>query len=77
MPWAIPNPIRATILSGIDVARKLVILAREAGWPLSLQDVPVESLVPADLIALPLDEFMARLDELDAPMAARLFGGTR
>jgi aspartokinase/homoserine dehydrogenase 1 len=59
-------------LSGIDVARKLVILAREAGWPLSLQDVPVESLVPADLIALPLDDFMARLDELDAPMAARL-----
>jgi homoserine dehydrogenase len=59
-------------LSGMDVARKLVILAREAGWPLSLQDVPVESLVPAHLQALPLDEFMLRLDELDAPMAERL-----
>ena len=36
-------------LSGIDVARKLVILAREAGWTLSLQDVIIESLVPAEL----------------------------
>ncbi|WEN15796.1 homoserine dehydrogenase [Rhodanobacter sp. AS-Z3] len=59
-------------LSGIDVARKLVILAREAGWPLSLEDVAVESLVPAALAALPRDEFMLRLDELDATMAAKL-----
>ncbi|RDS82128.1 homoserine dehydrogenase [Dyella monticola] len=59
-------------LSGIDVARKLVILAREAGWPMSLHDVAVESLVPPTLVHVPLDEFMARLDELDAPMAARL-----
>ena len=59
-------------LSGIDVARKLVILAREAGRPLSLGDVRVESLVPPALAALPLDDFMQRLGELDAPMAAML-----
>ena len=59
-------------LSGMDVARKLVILAREAGWPMSLHDVSVESLVPSALAEVPLDEFMARLEELDAPMAARL-----
>jgi aspartokinase/homoserine dehydrogenase 1 len=59
-------------LSGMDVARKLVILAREAGWPLSLDEVAVESLVPAALAGLPVDEFMQRLDELDAPMAAKL-----
>ncbi|WP_235499551.1 homoserine dehydrogenase [Frateuria sp. Soil773] len=59
-------------LSGRDVARKLVILAREAGWPLSLDEVAVESLVPPALAALPADAFMQRLDELDAPMAARL-----
>jgi len=59
-------------LSGLDVARKLVILAREAGWQLSLDDVDLQSLVPASLAALPLEEFMDRLDELDAPMAARL-----
>lgn len=59
-------------LSGIDVARKLVILAREAGWPLSLHDVSVESLVPPALADLPLETCMERLDELDAPMAAHL-----
>ena len=59
-------------LSGIDVARKLVILAREAGWPLSLEDVAVESLVPEALRALPREDFMQRMDALDAPMASRL-----
>ena len=59
-------------LSGLDVARKLVILAREAGWPLSLEQVAVENLVPPALAALPPEEFMQRLDELDAPLAAKL-----
>lgn len=59
-------------LSGLDVARKLVILAREAGWPLSLEEVAVESLVPSALAALPLEVCMQRLDLLDATMSARL-----
>ncbi len=59
-------------LSGTDVARKLVILAREAGRTLSLEDVAVENLVPAPLRTLPLDEFLARITELDGPMQARL-----
>mgnify|MGYP006272680107 CR=1 FL=1 len=59
-------------LSGTDVARKLVILARELGMRLELSDVALEGLVPASLMACPVDEFMARLPELDAPMLARL-----
>ena len=59
-------------LSGTDVARKLVILAREAGWELSLADVNVENLVPEALHAATLEQFMAQLGQLDATMAQRL-----
>ncbi len=59
-------------LGGVDVARKLVILAREAGADLSLADVEIESLVPEPLRTVSRDEFLARLAELDAPMQARL-----
>ncbi|WP_296250602.1 bifunctional aspartate kinase/homoserine dehydrogenase I [uncultured Stenotrophomonas sp.] len=59
-------------LSGVDVARKLVILAREAGYELSLEDVAVESLVPAALQGASVDDFMARLHEVDAGFAQRL-----
>ncbi len=59
-------------LSGTDVARKLVILAREAGRELSLEDIEVENLVPLALRNVSREEFLARLHELDAPLQARL-----
>ena len=59
-------------LSGQDVARKLIILGREMGLPLELKDVKVESLVPADLAADTIDEFMTHLPRYDAAIAARL-----
>ena len=59
-------------LSGMDVARKLVILAREAGMPLSLDDVDVQGLVPDALREVDRDAFMAGLEALDAPMQAAL-----
>ena len=59
-------------LSGMDVARKLVILAREAGVALSLDDVAVRSLVPAALADGSREDFMANLEGMDAPMAALL-----
>jgi aspartokinase/homoserine dehydrogenase 1 len=58
-------------LSGTDVARKLVILAREAGVDLDLADVDIESLVPPPLRAGGADAFLQRLEELDAAIAQR------
>jgi bifunctional aspartokinase / homoserine dehydrogenase 1 len=59
-------------LSGLDVARKLIILAREMGLALEMSDVQVEGLVPDALAKCSVDEFMQRLPESDAAMAARL-----
>jgi aspartokinase/homoserine dehydrogenase 1 len=59
-------------LSGMDVARKLIILAREIGLKLELRDVAVESLVPAALARVQPQEFLDRIAELDAPLVARL-----
>ncbi len=59
-------------LSGLDVARKLVILAREAGQSLELADVDVRGLVPAELLDLDKDQAIAALDTLDAAMAETL-----
>jgi len=58
-------------LSGVDVARKLVILAREMGHALSLEQVEIESLVPEFLQDLSRDEFFSRIREMDANMLER------
>lgn len=58
-------------LSGQDVVRKLVILAREAGFATEVNAVEVESLVPAPLRELSKEEFLRRLPEMDAAMAKR------
>lgn len=58
-------------LSGQDVARKLLILARSAGFALGSDEVEVESLVPDFLRDLELDVFLQRAGEIDGLLAAR------
>jgi homoserine dehydrogenase len=58
-------------LSGRDVARKLLIVARAAGEWLEESDVEVEDLVPAALRQVALDAFLCRLGELDAILEPR------
>jgi len=59
-------------LSGMDVARKLIILGREMGLELEMADVKVESLVPAGLEGDSIDDFMANLPKHDSTMSDRL-----
>ena len=58
-------------LSGEDVRRKLLILARAAGVPLAPSDVAVDSLVPEALAALPRASLFDALPQLDAALRAR------
>ena len=59
-------------LSGLDVARKLIILGREMGLTLEMADVAVTGLVPTALAHASVEEFMERLSEFDAEMSALL-----
>jgi homoserine dehydrogenase len=58
-------------LSGLDVARKALILARTIGMQVDLDDIAVESLVPEELAAVPVDELLSRVSMADAAIAAR------
>lgn len=58
-------------LSGEDVRRKLLILARAAGLSLQADDIQVDSLVPSALAVIATDELVAQLPFLDAPLRAR------
>ncbi len=58
-------------LSGEDVRRKLLILARAAGVPLEPTAVSVASLVPSALSLLAIGEVDCALELLDAPLRAR------
>ncbi|KAL3513344.1 hypothetical protein ACH5RR_026061 [Cinchona calisaya] len=59
-------------LSGTDVARKVIILAREAGLKLELSDIPIENLVPEPLRDITsAQEFLQQLPQFDQDLAKR------
>jgi homoserine dehydrogenase len=58
-------------LSGLDVARKALILARTIGRQVNLDEIAIENLVPEALGTVGVPEFMDRVGELDAEWARR------
>ena len=68
--YAEPDP--RDDLSGLDVARKAIILARMMGRRIEPEDIPYESLVPEGLEDVSLEEFMERLPEHDEAFRSRL-----
>ncbi|HEX4468242.1 MAG TPA: hypothetical protein VH080_01855, partial [Gemmatimonadaceae bacterium] len=59
-------------LSGMDVARKALILGRLLGFEGELEAVEVESLVPPEFRDSKADEFLSRLEEMDLAWRARV-----
>src|SRR5690606_16798489 len=58
-------------LSGMDVARKLIILGREMGMRLEMKDIVVESLIPPGLEDGSVDSFLQALRAHDQTMLDR------
>jgi homoserine dehydrogenase len=59
-------------LSGLDVARKALILARGLGWQLDMTDIVVEGLYPSRMETLPVPEFLEALPDLDEQFQERV-----
>jgi len=68
--YAEPDP--RVDLSGLDVARKALILGRLIGFEGDLHNVAVESLVPRELVNVTQAEFLERMGEGDAAWRARV-----
>jgi len=73
--YAEPDPRQD--LSGEDVRRKLLILARASGLPLEARDITVSSLVPQALQDAPVDAVDAQLTALDKPLRERFVNAYR
>jgi aspartate kinase len=52
-------------LSGVDVARKLLILARELDLENEIQDIEIQNLIPEEFREIPKEDFLGKLDGLD------------
>jgi len=63
MGYAEPDP--RIDLSGIDVIRKLVILARESGYRIEKEDVENNSFIPQKYFNSSMEEFWNTISEMD------------
>ncbi len=53
-------------LSGVDVARKILILARESGYRIEMDEIKINKFIPDSYFEGSMDEFWSTISELDA-----------
>ena len=71
MDAGISEPDPRQDLSGKDVVRKLVILAREAGYPVNLEDVDLQPFMEPRYFEGDAEKFLSIMGELDEPFESR------
>ncbi len=69
MGYSEPDP--RIDLSGFDVARKLLILARESGYPLEMSDIKINKFISEKYFEGSVDDFFASIPEVDAEFERR------
>jgi bifunctional aspartokinase / homoserine dehydrogenase 1 len=52
-------------LSGVDVARKILILARESGYRIEMDEIIIQRFIPDSFFAGSLDDFWTNISKLD------------
>ncbi len=66
MDLGLTEPDPREDLGGVDMARKILILARECGAPLSLSDITIDKILPDSLMKAPsVEHFLAQLEGYD------------
>jgi bifunctional aspartokinase / homoserine dehydrogenase 1 len=58
-------------LSGIDVARKILILIRESGYKMEMQDITINRFIPDEYFEGPVSEFLKNISRVDEDFEKR------
>ncbi len=66
--YAEPDP--RIDLSGVDVARKLLILVRESGYEFEMKDIKINTFIPASYFEGSVEDFWKAIPEMDAEFEA-------
>jgi len=69
MGYAEPDP--RIDLSGVDVARKLLILVRESGYEFEMKDIKINTFIPDNYFDGSVDDFWKNIPEMDAEFEAK------
>ena len=67
--YAEPDP--RIDLSGVDVARKLLILVRESGYQFEMKDIKINTFIPDKYFEGSVDDFWKGIPEMDAEFEAK------